>query len=162
MVKKFTANCDFGGKKAPVTLYIGNPSLGSHPLQFQSKWLNDNKGGMIPLDIMNSFQKLAQISEKSRVSFEDLCSYVIEELKASKSIVDDVKQATGISDSNKKKPSSGGSSSNPADSKKVSSNQTSYKAANNQASEVKSAVKPPVKKEVKQPPKQEIKDQNEE
>ena len=102
MVKKFTANCDFGGKKSPVTLYIGNPSLGSHPLQFQGRWLSDNKGGTIPLDIMQSFSKLVAISEKNRVSFEDLCAYVIEELKSSNSIVDDAKQATALAEPKKK------------------------------------------------------------
>ena len=73
MVKKFTANCDFGGQKAPVDLYIGNPALGSHPLAFQSKWLSSTKRGVIPPEIMNSFAKLVEISEKNRVPFEDLC-----------------------------------------------------------------------------------------
>jgi hypothetical protein len=102
MVKKFTANCDFGGKKAPVTLYIGNPSPGSHPLQFQGRWLSDNKGGSIPPDIMQSFGKLVEISEKNRVSFDELCAYVIEEIQQTKSVVDDAKQATALGDAAKK------------------------------------------------------------
>jgi hypothetical protein len=97
MVKKFTANCDFGGRKVPVTLYVGNPAIGSHPLNFQNKWLSDNKGGMVPLNIMQSFAKLVEISEKNRVSFEDLCAYVIEELKANESIKEDAEGASVLS-----------------------------------------------------------------
>ena len=103
MVKKFTANCDFGGKKVPVTLYVGNPAVGSHPLNFQNRWLSETKGGMVPLNIMQSFAKLVEISEKNRVSFEDLCSYVIEELKASNTIVDDAKQGTSLAKNEDKK-----------------------------------------------------------
>jgi len=97
MVKKFTANCDFGGQKAPVDLYIGTPAIGSHPLAFQSKWLASTKRGTIPAEVMNSFAKLVEISEKNRVPFEDLCEYVIDELKSTNSIADDAKKATGIS-----------------------------------------------------------------
>ncbi len=97
MVKKFTANCDFGAKKAPVTLYVGDPAIGSHPLNFQNKWLSDNKGGMVPLDIMQSFKKLAEVSEKNRVSFEELCGYVIDELKAAESVAKDAIKAQEFS-----------------------------------------------------------------
>lgn len=97
MVKKFTANCDFGGRKVPVTLYVGNPATGSHPLNFQNKWLSETKGGNVPLNIMQSFQKLVEISEKNRVSFEELCAYVIEELRASETIVEDAAQASALS-----------------------------------------------------------------
>jgi Domain of unknown function (DUF2610) len=97
MVKKFTANCDFGGQKAPVTLYIGTPAANSpHPLNFQSKWLAQTRGGNIPADIIDSFSKLSDIAVKNRVSFEDLCEYVIEELKSSNSLASDAKQATAL------------------------------------------------------------------
>ncbi len=98
MVKKFTADCDFGGKKSPVTLYIGNPAIGSHPLAFQNKWLSKDRGGAVPGEIMDSFSKLKDISEKNKVSFEELCAYVIEELNATKSISNDVKKASSLAD----------------------------------------------------------------
>lgn len=106
MVKKFTANCDFGGQKAPVDLYVGNPAVGSHPLAFQSKWLSSTKRGIIPAEIMNSFAKLVEIAEKNRVSFEDLCEYVIAELRSTNTVVDDAKKATEISSSKNKKGAS--------------------------------------------------------
>ena len=103
MVKKFTANCEAGGQKVPVTLYIGNPSKGNHPLNFQNRWLSESKGVSVPPNIMKSFSKLAEISEKHRVPFEDLCDYVIEELKANDSIVDDAKGAQSLAEKHKKK-----------------------------------------------------------
>lgn len=102
MVKKFTANCDFGGQKAPVDLYVGTPASGSHPLGFQSKWLATTKRGTIPAEIMNSFAKLVEISEKNRVPFEDLCEYVIAELRSANTIAEDAKKATSISEKTEK------------------------------------------------------------
>ena len=103
MVKKFTANCDAGGQMVPVTLYVGNPAIGSHPLNFQNRWLSDTKGVMVPVNIMKSFSKLVEISEKHRVSFEDLCGYVIEELKANNSITEDVKGASELAENKEDK-----------------------------------------------------------
>ena len=97
MVKKFTTNCDFNGQKAPVTLYVGDPAVGSHPFGFQSKWLSKDKGGSIPENIMESFAKLATISEKNRVSIEKLCAYVIDELKSNDTLKDDIAKAKELS-----------------------------------------------------------------
>ncbi len=97
MVQKFTTNCDFNGKKVPVTLYIGNPSTGSHPLSFQSRWLSKEKGGSIPQDIMDSFAKLKDISDNGRISFEELCKYVIDELESSSNLKNDFNKASQLS-----------------------------------------------------------------
>jgi hypothetical protein len=77
-MKKFTIPCDFGGVSAPFEVYIGNPKKGNHPLQHQSGWLSRERGGTIPPDIMESFAKLLELSEKNGVSFEDLCVYALE------------------------------------------------------------------------------------
>jgi hypothetical protein len=100
MIKKFTANCEANGRQVPVTLYVGNPATGNHPLNFQNRWLSDTKGVMVPINIMRSFSKLVEISEKHRVPFEDLCGYVIEELKATNSIKEDAEGASGLSNKN--------------------------------------------------------------
>lgn len=97
MVKKFTTNCDFGGQTSPVHLYVGEPAIGSHPLGFQSKWLATTRGGNLPPEVMDSFAKLAEISEKNRVPFEELCAYVIDELRSNATILDDANQATALS-----------------------------------------------------------------
>lgn len=77
-MKKFTIPCDFGGQTAPFEVYIGNPKKGNHPLQNQASWLSKERGGVIPSDVMESFAKLLDLSEKNGVSFEDLCVYALE------------------------------------------------------------------------------------
>ncbi len=102
-IKKFTANCDFGGQFMPVTLYLGEPAKGSHPLGFQNKWLGDNRGGRVPQEIMDSFQKLLEIAEKNNVPFGDLCEHVIKEIKANEELVNDAKEATALANPQDKK-----------------------------------------------------------
>lgn len=97
MTQKFTTNCNFSGRKVPVTLYIGNPSVGSHPLEFQNRWLNKNKGGEVPPEIMESFLKLKQVSDKDRIPFEELVKYVIDELQSSSTLESDFNKASQIS-----------------------------------------------------------------
>lgn len=76
-MKKFTVPCDFGGQKAPFTIYIGDPEPKHHPLHFQSSWLSKERGGTIPAEVMDSIAKLKDIADQNNVSFEDLCVYAL-------------------------------------------------------------------------------------
>ncbi len=76
-MKRFTVPCDFGGKKAPFHLYIGEPHPKSHPLQNQAHWLSKERGGTIPQEVMEAFEKLHKISIDNNVSFEELCVYAL-------------------------------------------------------------------------------------
>lgn len=76
-MKKFSIPCDFGGQKAPFTIYIGEPEPNHHPLHFQANWLSKERGGNIPGEIMDSLSKLFEISKKNNVSFESLCEYAL-------------------------------------------------------------------------------------
>ncbi|MAR56278.1 MAG: hypothetical protein CMM93_03765 [Rickettsiales bacterium] len=76
-MKRFTVPCDFNGVKHPFHVYIGEPHPKKHPLQFQSWWLSSERGGTIPQDVMDSFEKLFKISQENNVSFEDLCVYAL-------------------------------------------------------------------------------------
>jgi hypothetical protein len=67
----------FNGVKHPFHVYIGNPHPKKHPLQFQAWWLSSERGGTIPQDVMDSFEKLFKISQENNVSFEDLCVYAL-------------------------------------------------------------------------------------
>ncbi len=87
MVKKFSYLCDFGGKKYPVTFYIGDAVKGNHPIGFQSAWLSKEKGGVVPKDLMDSLMRLKEIADTQKVSFEDLCEYVIKEIDLSQKTV---------------------------------------------------------------------------
>jgi hypothetical protein len=77
-MKKFTINCQFGGTVAPFTIYIGKPNEKNHPLQFQAKWLADNRGGSIPAEVMDGLSKIKEIAEKNGVDFEELCAYALQ------------------------------------------------------------------------------------
>jgi len=76
-MKRFTVPCDFNGVKQPFHVYIGDPNPKKHPLQFQGWWLSSERGGNIPQDVMDSFEKLFKISQENNVSFEDLCVYAL-------------------------------------------------------------------------------------
>ncbi|MDR2526700.1 MAG: DUF2610 domain-containing protein [Rickettsiales bacterium] len=77
MTKEFSIPCDFNGSKVSVLFYIGSPSPDKHPIHFQSSWLSQVKGGSVPQDIMESIQKLYDLAQKHKVSFEELCFYAI-------------------------------------------------------------------------------------
>lgn len=97
MVKKFSIPCNTANGKTDVTLYIGDPMDGSHPLAFQSDYLSSNKAVNIPADVMESFSKLEDIAEKYRVPLEDLCERVIEELNHSKNLARDYNRGQELS-----------------------------------------------------------------
>ena len=77
-MKKFTIPTDFGGVKYPFDVYVGDPSSHKHPLYYQQSWLNAERGGHIPDEVMASFQKLKELAVKNRVSFPELCVYALE------------------------------------------------------------------------------------
>ena len=76
-MKRFTIPCDFGGEKSPFHVYVGEPSPEMHPLFFQSAWLAEKRGGSVPKEVMESFEKLHAIAKENNVSFEDLCVYAL-------------------------------------------------------------------------------------
>lgn len=55
----------------------GVTDLMVRPLQNQSSWLSSERGGTIPQDVMDSFEKLFKISQENNVSFEELCVYAL-------------------------------------------------------------------------------------
>ena len=68
MVKKFSIPCQFdSGNVAPFDFFVGNPTDGKHPIEFQSKWLNDIKGGHVPKDIMDSIKKIKDLADRNNV-----------------------------------------------------------------------------------------------
>src|SRR4051794_16968646 len=76
-MKRFTVPCDFYGVKYPFHVYVGEPSSTAHPLHFQSHWLQEVRGGTLPHEVMDSFERLHKIAIDNNVSFEDLCVYVL-------------------------------------------------------------------------------------
>ncbi|HMQ60280.1 MAG TPA: DUF2610 domain-containing protein [Flavilitoribacter sp.] len=76
-MKKFTIPCDFGGEKHPFQVYVGDPGVNVHPLYYQQRWLSDERGGYIPPEVMDSFEKLQKIAVENDVNFEELCMYAL-------------------------------------------------------------------------------------
>ena len=85
-MKKFKIPCTFGGATSSVTFYIGNPEKEHHPIHFQADWLAKERGGTVSPEIMQSLEELKALSEKNGVPFEELCSYALESIQASKSL----------------------------------------------------------------------------
>jgi hypothetical protein len=77
-MKRFTVPCDFAGVKHPFHVYVGDGGAPEcHPLKYQSHWLESVRGGSIPTEVMESFQRLLTIARENNVSFEDLCVYAL-------------------------------------------------------------------------------------
>jgi len=76
-MKKFKMPCHFDGKKIPFDLYVGEPDDELHPLHYQKEWLSNERGGAIPKEVMESFEKLHKIAVEKKVSFEELCMYAL-------------------------------------------------------------------------------------
>lgn len=76
-MKKFKIPCDFNGQKVPFDLYVGEPRDDRHPLANQQNWLSTERGGSIPKEVMDSFDKLHKIAIENDVSFEELCMYAL-------------------------------------------------------------------------------------
>jgi hypothetical protein len=76
-MKIFSLPCDFGGQKAPFDICVGEPSAKLHPLYFQALWLKQERGGEIPPEVMDSFQKLHEIARANNTSFEELCVHAL-------------------------------------------------------------------------------------
>lgn len=77
MAKKFTVPYNFGNGQDKFDVWIGNPAPGCHPLKYQEAWLEQNRGGRINTEVMDSFQKLYKLSKENEVSFEELCVYAL-------------------------------------------------------------------------------------
>lgn len=89
-MRPFMIPCDFAGRKVPFPIYVGEPKPDNHPLQNQSWWLSSVRGGTIPQDVMDSFEKLHNISKEHNVSFEELCVYAMEEAAKSDQLPEDL------------------------------------------------------------------------
>lgn len=74
-IKKLNVKVKFGYNESDYPVYIGTPNSKSHPLYFQSSWLNDSKGGTISEGVMNGIEKLQQIAIENDLDFAELCEY---------------------------------------------------------------------------------------
>lgn len=76
-MKKLSIPCSFGPQNHSVDFYVGQPKEDKHPIQNQSSWLSSARGGSVPDNVMQSLEKLHDLSRKNRVNFADLCEYAV-------------------------------------------------------------------------------------
>ncbi|MBL6785025.1 MAG: DUF2610 domain-containing protein [Rickettsiales bacterium] len=77
VMKKLAIPCSFGAQSHSVDFYVGQPKIDKHPIQNQSSWLSSNRGGSVPGNVMDSLEKLHDLSKKNRVNFAELCEYAV-------------------------------------------------------------------------------------
>lgn len=95
-MKRFTVPTDFAGVKWQFHVYVSEFGPGSYcpadralksdeqdcigfrGIDDQVTWLEQAKGGMVPADVVSSFQKLSDIARENKVSFPDLVEYALE------------------------------------------------------------------------------------
>ena len=89
-LKRFTIPCDFNGTKSPFNIYVGEYPE-EYRSQFpgiddQAKWLKEARGGIVPPEVVESFQKLQKIALENKVSFPELCVYALGDAETSKAV----------------------------------------------------------------------------
>lgn len=80
-MKKFTIPCIVkkDAPKIPLDVFIQyDYPANVHPMAWEAERLQEEHSAVIPLEVMESFQKLLQLSRKNGVSFLDLCVYALE------------------------------------------------------------------------------------
>jgi hypothetical protein len=82
-MKRYTIPCAFPDGRAPVSIYVGEPAHDAHPLEQQAAWLLRERGGVIPVEVMDSFRKLMDIALDNNVSFEALTELALGGAEAS-------------------------------------------------------------------------------
>jgi TPR repeat protein len=82
-MKRFTIPIDFDGIKHPFYVYVVSGKQGYKELQDQFIWMKEYRGGQIPNEVANSFNRLNKIAVENNVDFLKLCVYAMGE--ASKS-----------------------------------------------------------------------------
>jgi hypothetical protein len=79
MPEHFMIPCDFGSTRVPFPIYVGEPVVDAHPLEQQAAWLARERGGQVPVEVMDSFAKLLAIATENNVSFAELTVYAMGE-----------------------------------------------------------------------------------
>ncbi len=82
-VTKFNIPCAFNGQVSEVAVFIGEPESKHNPIHFQSKFIQDVRGGVIPQSVFESLEKLQKLSIENGVPFEELCRYALSSITPS-------------------------------------------------------------------------------
>ena len=76
-MKKFTANCDFGGQQSPFGFNVGVPEAEHNPIHFQSDWLSKERGGNVGPEFVDCIMQIKEIADRNNVPLDELCVYAL-------------------------------------------------------------------------------------
>jgi tetratricopeptide (TPR) repeat protein len=71
-MKRFTVRTDFSGVKFPFHIYVTDSW---QSLEDQFVFVEKVRGGKVPKEVVDKFQRLYKIAKENKVSFMDLCVY---------------------------------------------------------------------------------------
>ncbi len=74
---KFSAICTFGTTKQPFDFYLGWPKRGEHPMNQQSKWLGDNRGGNVASELMTAIADIYSLAAENNADPTKLALYAL-------------------------------------------------------------------------------------
>lgn len=83
-IKKFNIPCFVNGQSSVVGVYLGQPKEGNNPVHHQSVFLAQERGIIIPDDVLETLEKIRKIAERNGVSFIELCDYAFKSLQIGK------------------------------------------------------------------------------
>jgi Domain of unknown function (DUF2610) len=81
-MKRFTVPCDFNGVKYPFDVYVDSGKNGYARLLDQFRWVSEYRGGKVPDEVRQSFEKLYKIATENKVNFMELCVYALSAAEA--------------------------------------------------------------------------------
>ena len=79
-VLSFKVPCFFGGNKSEVEIHVGTPNPDNNPIYFQNKFIQNERGGQIPSEIIDSLDQLKKLSVIHNVPLQELCAYAFKSL----------------------------------------------------------------------------------
>jgi len=71
---QFTILADFAGIRYAIIVYVTNVTWPKHPLEEQARWLKEVRGGTIPQDVMDRFDRMNKVAHDTNKTLIDVCN----------------------------------------------------------------------------------------
>ena len=74
---RFTVPADYSGGRYPFHVYVLSGKNGYSELLDQFQWVKGIRGGTVPTEVQESFERLNKIAVENKVDFRELCVYAL-------------------------------------------------------------------------------------
>ena len=74
-MKRFTVPVEFSGTKYPFHIYVLSGRNGYKQVQDQFIWVKEYRGGIVPVEVEDSFRRVNKSAVEHNVDFLELCTY---------------------------------------------------------------------------------------